>query len=99
MSKIALSLSLLVCISHAVELTSAKADNELGITKTQPSSGYYVAYEDVYLIPYSLVIPGTESSIEMVPVPAGRFKLSLPARKWKTTVGRGGRFAVLDCQN
>ncbi|MGI9496043.1 MAG: formylglycine-generating enzyme family protein [Mariniblastus sp.] len=83
MSKIALSLSLLVCISHAVELTSAKADNELGITKTQPSSGYYVAYEDVYLIPYSLVIPGTESSIEMVPVPAGRFKLSLPPENGK----------------
>ena len=99
MSKIALSLSLLVCISHAVELTSAKADNELGITKTQPSSGYYVAYEDVYLIPYSLVIPGTESSIEMVPVPAGRFKLSLPPENGKQQLVEVDVFAVLDCQN
>ena len=46
----------------------------------QPSSGNYVAYRDVYLIPYSFLIPGTETSIDMVPVPAGKFNLLLPTK-------------------
>jgi sulfatase modifying factor 1 len=83
MSKIALSLFLLFCIPNAVAFTSAQENNELGITKTQPARGYYVAYQDVYLIPYSFVISGTETSIEMVPVPAGRFKLSFPPKNGK----------------
>ncbi|MDA7859357.1 formylglycine-generating enzyme family protein [bacterium] len=77
MSKLALGFLLHVCIFNAAELTSAQEKNELGITVSQPTSGYYVAYQDVYLIPYSFLIPGTKTSIEMVPVPAGKFNLSL----------------------
>jgi formylglycine-generating enzyme required for sulfatase activity len=77
MSKLILGFLLLVCIFDAAELTSAQECNELGITASQPTSGHYVAYQDVYLIPYSFLIPGTKTSIEMVPVPAGKFHLSL----------------------
>ena len=80
MSKSVLSLLLLVCISNAPVATRAQESNRLGIATMQPSSGNYVAYRDVYLIPYSFLIPGTETFIDMVPVPAGKFNLLLPTK-------------------
>ncbi|MGB2500132.1 MAG: formylglycine-generating enzyme family protein [Mariniblastus sp.] len=80
MSKSVLSLLLLVCISNASVATRAQESNRLGIATMQPSSGNYVAYRDVYLVPYSFLIPGTETSIDMVPVPAGTFNLLLPTK-------------------
>lgn len=60
--------------SVAVE-GAAKLAKEPGFSKTKPESGPSVEVEGGYLIPYTLQIPGSNVSLQMVPVPGGTYQM------------------------
>ncbi len=49
-----------------------------GISQEKPTEGPFVAVEGGYMVPYVLEIPGSSVTIDMVPVPGGKFKLGSP---------------------
>lgn len=57
---------------------SADASATPGISKEKPAEGPSVKVETGYMVPYTFRIPGTDQSIEMVPVPGGEFLLGSP---------------------
>jgi formylglycine-generating enzyme required for sulfatase activity len=59
---------------------SLRAADELppGLVKDQPASGRFVKTELGYMVPYKFTIPGTEATVEMQPIPGGKFKLGSP---------------------
>ncbi len=50
--------------------SEVRAD-EPGFVKTKPASGPSVAIDSVFMVPYTVKIPGTEIAFEMIPVPEG----------------------------
>ena len=52
--------------------------DSVGIAKAKPDSGPAVQVENGFMVPYSVAIPGTDVTFEMVPVPGGTFKMGSP---------------------
>jgi formylglycine-generating enzyme len=49
-----------------------------GISATKPEEGRYVETPRGFMVPYTMQIPGTEISFEMVPIPGGVFRMGSP---------------------
>ena len=49
-----------------------------GIAKEKPADGPSVKVDGGFMVPYTFTIPGTEVTIDMVPVPGGTFKMGSP---------------------
>ncbi|HBE68839.1 MAG TPA: transcriptional regulator, partial [Planctomycetaceae bacterium] len=49
-----------------------------GISKEKPAKGPSVKVEDGYMVPYTITVPGSDVTIDMVPVPGGTFNLGSP---------------------
>lgn len=49
-----------------------------GIAKEKPASGPAVKVAEGFMVPYTVTIPGTDISFEMVPVPGGKFLMGSP---------------------
>ncbi|MFK7737764.1 MAG: formylglycine-generating enzyme family protein [Pirellulaceae bacterium] len=49
--------------------------SSLGFASEKPESGPAIEVEGGFLVPYTLVVPGTEVEIKMVPIPGGTFNL------------------------
>ena len=60
------------------EATDKKQALPVGIVKDKPSKGRFVQVEQGYMVPYTVTIPGTEVTFDMVPVPGGTFKMGSP---------------------
>lgn len=54
-------------------------DPAMGISDQQPSEGPFVPVDGKYLTPYELVIPGSEVTVSMIPVPGGIFPMGSKA--------------------
>lgn len=50
----------------------------VGISATEPSDGPSVKVDGGYMVPYTMTIPGTDVTIDMVPVPGGKFMMGSP---------------------
>jgi len=50
----------------------------VGISLTRPVTGRFVETDDGYMIPYTVTIPGTDVTFEMVPIPGGEFVFGSP---------------------
>ncbi len=72
-----LLVAFLVTIQPAVSHADAP-DSAVGIATEKPASGPFVQIEGGYMVPYAFAIPGTDVSIDMVPIPGGTFKLGSP---------------------
>ena len=71
-------LTMVVLVGLSIEF--AKADESpLGFSAIAPATGPQIKTEQGYMVPYSVTIPGSEVKFEMVPIPAGTFKLGSPA--------------------
>ncbi len=68
-----LSLLVLFVLPFAAQADS-KLEN-LGLSKDEPADGPSVKVDDGYMVPYTLTIPGSDVTVDMVPVPGGTFKL------------------------
>ncbi|WZU47994.1 SUMF1/EgtB/PvdO family nonheme iron enzyme [Stieleria varia] len=49
-----------------------------GISKEKPASGPSVKVAEGYMVPYSIKVPGTDVTVEMIPVPGGEFMMGSP---------------------
>ena len=56
----------------------ANEKEQLGISSEKPESGPSVKVAEGYMVPYTMMIPGTDVSLEMVPVPGGEFLIGSP---------------------
>jgi formylglycine-generating enzyme required for sulfatase activity len=73
---------LLATIAFMIAITNAfsasAADLPPGIAKDKPETGPSVKVPEGYMVPYTVAIPGTEVSFEMIPVPGGTYKMGSP---------------------
>lgn len=52
--------------------------NPPGVVVEKPKDGHFVEFEGQFLVPYTVKIPGTNVSFEMIPVPPGTFTMGSP---------------------
>ncbi len=52
---------------------------QLGISAAKPESGPFVQVKEGFMVPYTLTVPGSEVTVEMVPVPGGEIVMGSPA--------------------
>lgn len=62
----------------AVSSADDPKSKQMGISATKPESGPSVQVEGGYMVPYTLKIPGSEVTVEMVPVPGGVVAMGSP---------------------
>ena len=62
----------------ASALAEAPSKTQPGISSTKPADGPAVKVADGFMVPYTVTIPGSEVSFEMIPVPGGEFLLGSP---------------------
>jgi len=53
----------------------AKVGTTIGISDEEPSSGPFVAVDGKYMVPYTVTIPGSEVTFEMIPIPGGEISM------------------------
>ena len=51
----------------------------IGISATPPSEGPAIKIDGGYMTPYRFTLPGSEATIEMTPIPGGRFRMGSPS--------------------
>ena len=75
-----LKLLLLAGLLFAPAMTFAESPKSTrpGIAKEKPASGPAVKVAEGFMVPYTVTIPGTDISFEMVPVPGGKFLMGSP---------------------
>ena len=49
-----------------------------GFSKEKPEAGPAVAIDGGFMVPYTVTIPGSEVTFEMIPVPGGEFLMGSP---------------------
>lgn len=55
------------------------ASKTVGISPTKPAKGHYVKTDQGYMVPYTVTIPGSDVTFNMMPIPGGEFLLGSPA--------------------
>ncbi|NNE01022.1 MAG: SUMF1/EgtB/PvdO family nonheme iron enzyme [Pirellulaceae bacterium] len=69
----------LSCIANLSSVADADSPTSTpGIAKEKPAEGPSVKVDDGYMVPYKVTIPGTEISLEMIPIPGGKYKMGSP---------------------
>lgn len=95
-----LSAGLLLLVFTASQLSYAEqADDEgaseiIGVVAEKPSEGLFVKIESGYMVPYSAIVPGTDVSFDMVPIPGGRFLLGSPDSEEERSENEGPQIEV-----
>lgn len=51
---------------------------QIGMSATKPESGPSVAVDGRYMVPYTLKVPGSEVTFEMIPIPGGVVRMGSP---------------------
>ena len=74
--------TLFACLIAVLVSVPTNADSpdgaNVGIAKEKPAEGPSVKIDGGYMVPYSVTIPGTDVSFEMVPVAGGSFEMGSP---------------------
>jgi formylglycine-generating enzyme required for sulfatase activity len=70
------------------------AEGPAGISPTQPAAGPFVKVDQGYMVPYTMTIPGSEVTYEMIPIPGGKFKMGSPASEENRGDNEGPQFEV-----
>jgi len=58
---------------------TARAADLPGLVDQQPASGRFVKTDRGFMVPYQTMIPGTDVTFQMQPIPGGTFRLGSPA--------------------
>ncbi len=69
--------------------------NRPGIVADQPDGGIFIKTKFGYMVPYKTKIPGSDIEFEMVPIPAGRFRMGSPDSEPDRRQDEGPQFEVL----
>lgn len=67
-------------IDEASEASAEKPEEAAiaGLQKEKPADGVFVESDHGYMVPYTVTIPGSDVTFEMVPIPGGTFLLGSP---------------------
>lgn len=66
----------------------------IGMSKTKPDSGPSVATDSGFMVPYSMKIPGTDVTFEMVPIPGGTVTVGSAESEKGRKADEGPQFEV-----
>ncbi len=69
-------------------------DGVPGLSATPPAEGNYVQTDQGYMVPYTAVIPGTDVTYTMVPIPGGVFTMGSPESEPGREPNEGPQFEV-----
>ncbi|MBW3596998.1 MAG: formylglycine-generating enzyme family protein [Planctomycetes bacterium] len=84
--------SLLLFISTAAAVA---AESEApGLVAEKPEKGPYVETDRGYMVPYTVKIPGSDVSFEMIPIPGGEARIGSPDDEPGRSDVEGPRFTV-----
>ncbi len=91
----ALGAACLLCAGAAFAQEKAGSEKSaLGMSAVKPAKGPYVETDQGYMVPYSVKIPGTEASFDMIPIPGGTFQLGSPETEEGRTDAEGPQITV-----
>ncbi len=76
----------LLIVAFLLLLSSASAQNPIGIRTKRPSSGRAIETNQGWMVPYTQTIPGCDIAFEMMPIPAGEMELEIPGTAERVTV-------------
>lgn len=82
---LAIALGSLSFVAGIAMTPCVAADDQVGWSSSKPAEGLFVEVDGRFMVPYKVVIPGTDVEFEMVPVPGGVAKLGSP----ESEAGRG----------
>ena len=83
-----------VFIAAPYQSLNAEEASRIGISKTKPTSGPFVAIDGGFMVPYRTTIPGTEVEYEMIPIPGGTFTMGSPDAEEGRKADEGPQFQV-----
>lgn len=78
-------------IGEADETTDAST---IGIVKVKPAEGRFVEFDGGFMVPYTVTLPGTSISFEMLPIPGGVTTIGSPEDEPDRMDDEGGQFQV-----
>src|SRR4051794_6395323 len=89
---LALAISALAISAPAARAADGKTP---GLVTDKPADGtQFVKTDQGYMVPFTFNIPGTEASIDFVPIPGGKFKMGSPDSEAKRGKDEGPQFEV-----
>ncbi|MCH1493965.1 MAG: formylglycine-generating enzyme family protein [Rubripirellula sp.] len=72
--------SAVFCVGVAdAETPATGSGKQLGVVADKPANGPSVKVANGFMVPYTLTIPGTDVTLEMIPIPGGSFVMGSPA--------------------
>jgi sulfatase modifying factor 1 len=69
-------------------------DLPMGLTSEQPESGRFVEMDQGFMVPYEIVIPGTDVVYQMEPIPGGKITVGTDQRHYRVEPFWMGRCEV-----
>ncbi len=71
------------CIAFTAQVAQADTpeSTQPGIAKSKPATGPSVQVADGFMVPYTITVPGSDVTIEMIPVPGGVVTMGSPKAK------------------
>ncbi len=86
------------CLHSSALQSSAKAEDaaskQIGISKSEPKTGPFVPVKDGFMVPYTLTVPGSSVTVEMIPVPGGEFTMGSAESEAGHTADEGPQIKV-----
>ncbi|MCA9268646.1 MAG: formylglycine-generating enzyme family protein, partial [Planctomycetales bacterium] len=73
---------------------ATQAADVLGLVKEKPAQGPYVETDRGYMIPYTTKLPGSDVTMEMIPIPGGVLTVGSPQSEKGRTADEGPQFQV-----
>jgi formylglycine-generating enzyme len=86
--------SFLIPLTLLVTTCQAEETPSPGISTTKPIEGRFVETPQGFMVPYTMTIPGTDVTFEMVPIPGGVFRMGSPVDEKKRRENEGPTFEV-----
>ena len=90
-----LGLACLLLLGSTTEVLGESPASVPGISKTEPTSGPFVKVQDGFMVPYTMRIPGTDQTVEMIPVPGGKYKMGSPESEADRNEDEGPQIPVV----
>jgi sulfatase modifying factor 1 len=67
---------------------------EVGLTDSKPKKGPFVKTDKGYMIPYTVTMPNSEATFDMLPIPGGTFKMGASKGEAGATAAEGPQIEV-----
>jgi len=87
-------LAYLLLLPFTFATSVALAEDVIGMSDTAPSEGRSVETDQGFMVPYKMIIPGTDAEFEMVPIPGGKFMMGSPESEDDREENEGPQFEV-----